>query len=76
MWKTIVIVLFVLYILYLIMALGQAFGIIKFTNRKITTGRMLIPFYFWIVPSDEKKVTPKREEKKNTLNSTNIENNS
>lgn len=55
MWKVIILVLFVLYLVYLIMALGQAFGVLRFTNRKVTVGRMLIPFYYWFAPENEKK---------------------
>jgi len=54
MWRVIVLVAVVLYLVYDVMALGQAFGLIKFTNRKITTGRMLVPFYYWFAPYDEK----------------------
>lgn len=54
MWRALVIGFFVLYVIYLLMALGQAFGFVKFTNRKITTMRMIIPFYYWIVSNKEK----------------------
>lgn len=27
----------------------------KMTNREITFGRCLIPFYYWIAPTEEKK---------------------
>lgn len=54
MWKVLIFVFFVLYLIYLIMALGHAFGLLKITNRKITVGRMLVPFYYWIAPNDEK----------------------
>ena len=65
MWKVIIFVFFVLYFAYLVMALGQAFGLIKITNRKITVRRMLIPFYYWIAPVNEKS------EKKQTGKSNN-----
>jgi hypothetical protein len=55
MWKAIIVVLFILYVVYLFMALGQAFNLIKFTNRKVTVFRMLIPFYYWFAPFDESK---------------------
>lgn len=55
MWKAIIVVLFILYVVYLFMALGQAFNLIKFTNRKVTVFRMLIPFYYWLAPFDESK---------------------
>lgn len=40
MWRVIVLVAVILYLVYDVMALGQAFRLIKFTNRKITTGRL------------------------------------
>jgi hypothetical protein len=55
MWRILIFVVVVLYIIYTAMTLLQAFGVIKFTNRKITTGRMFIPFYYWIASYDEKK---------------------
>jgi len=60
MWKVLIFVLFVLYVVYLAMALGQAFGFIVFTRRKITVGRMLIPFYYWFASSSEKPQTNKK----------------
>ena len=60
MWKVLIFVLVVLYIVYLAMALGQAFGIIVFTRRKITVGRMLIPFYYWFASSSEKPQSNKK----------------
>ena len=55
MWKVIIFVAVVLFLIYELMALLQAFNVLKFTNRKITTARMLIPFYYWFAPYDEKK---------------------
>lgn len=60
MWKVLIFVLFVLYVVYLLMALGQAFGLVVFTKRKITVGRMLIPFYYWFAPSNEKNSTKQK----------------
>lgn len=60
MWKVLIFVLFVLYIVYLAMSLGQAFGILVFTRRKITVGRMLIPFYYWFASSSEKPQSNKK----------------
>lgn len=60
MWKVIIFVAVMLYLAYLAMTLGQAFGIIQYTNRKITTGRMLVPFYYWFAPSDERKKKSKQ----------------
>jgi hypothetical protein len=33
----------------------QCFTNFKMTNRKITMGRCLVPFYYWIAPVNEKK---------------------
>lgn len=55
MWRVIIFVAVVLFIIYEIMALLQAFNVLKFSNRKVTTTRMLIPFYYWIAPYDEKR---------------------
>ena len=55
MWKVVVFVAVALYVAYLLMTLGQAFGFIQYTNRKITVSRMLVPFYYWFAPSSEKK---------------------
>ena len=60
MWKVLIFVLFALYVVYVIMILGQAFGILVFTRRKITVGRMLIPFYYWFASSSEKPQSNKK----------------
>ena len=41
-------------IAYYAMVLLHCLGMIKFTNRKITFGRLIIPFYYWIAPTNEK----------------------
>lgn len=55
MWRIIIVVAVLLYIVYMLMALSQSFGLVKFTNRKITVGRMLVPFYYWFAPTNEKQ---------------------
>ena len=44
----------ILWIVYAFMMLGQLFDLFKITNRKITFKRMMIPFYYWIAPQQEK----------------------
>lgn len=36
------------------MLIMHCFGVIKFTSRKINFGRMIIPFYYWLMPSKER----------------------
>lgn len=45
--------------IYYVMVILQCFSAIRFTRRNITLGRLLIPFYYWIAPIDEKNNTPK-----------------
>lgn len=55
MWRLLVILTIVLYITYYVSVIYQfLFGIIHFTNRKMKFYRALIPFYFWIAPTNEK----------------------
>ena len=54
MWKVLIYVFFTLYLLHLFMALLQAFGIIKFSNKKITLWGILTPGYYWFnLPSKD-----------------------
>ncbi len=55
MWRIVISVITFAYLIYVIMVLGQAWNLIKFTNRKITVKRMLIPFYYWIASTNEKQ---------------------
>lgn len=43
--------------IYYIMLVIQLYGGIKFTNRKFTFLRCIIPFYYWIMPQEENKKT-------------------
>ena len=55
MWRLLVILTIVLYVTYYISVIYQfLFGIVQFTNRKMKFYRALIPFYFWIAPTNEK----------------------
>lgn len=55
MWRLLVILTIVLYVTYYISVIYQfLFGIVRFTNRKMKFYRALIPFYFWIAPTNEK----------------------
>lgn len=48
MFKMIIILLTILYVAYMITILLHICGLAKFTKRKITALRLLIPFYYWI----------------------------
>lgn len=55
MWRLLIILAILLYIIYYITVICQfLFGIIRFTNRKMRFYRALIPFYFWVAPTNEK----------------------
>nr|DAN43825.1 MAG TPA: hypothetical protein [Caudoviricetes sp.] len=41
--------------IYYSMLVLQLFGVIKFTNRKITVTRCLIPFYYWVTNPESYK---------------------
>ena len=65
MWyKFLIELIIVLYIIYLLTVLCQLYGVFQFTNRKITFKRMITPFYYWIVSTDELKKN-KNESNKN-----------
>ena len=53
--RRVVIAFAILYGIYYFMVISQLFGIIKFTNRKFTFRRCLVPFYYWIANQDEKR---------------------
>lgn len=67
MWYRLIIeLLIVLYFIYIITILLQLYGIVSFTNRKMTFKRMIIPFYYWIAPTNENsKNKNKNEDNKN-----------
>lgn len=44
-----------LMVIYYVMMALQCFTNFKMSNRKITMGRCLVPFYYWIAPVNEKK---------------------
>ena len=55
-WIRLVMIAFaILYAIYYLMVISQLFGVIKFTNRKFTFRRCLVPFYYWIANQDEKR---------------------
>jgi len=54
MFKIIIIVALLLYIIYYITIALQYFGLVKISNRDFTFIRCLIPFYFWIAPNEDK----------------------
>ena len=55
MWRLLIILAVLLYIIYYVTVVCQfLIGMIRFTNRKMRFYRALIPFYFWIAPTNEK----------------------
>ncbi len=47
-FRIICIVIMLLLAIYYGMLVLHLFGVIRFTNRKITASRCLIPFYYWV----------------------------
>ena len=54
MFRTIIIVALLLYIIYYITVIFQFLGLIKMSNKTPNIIRCLIPFYFWIASNDDK----------------------
>ena len=55
MWRLLIMLAVILYVIYYVTVVCQfLLGIIQFTNRKMRFYRVLIPFYFWIAPTNEK----------------------
>ena len=54
MFRIIIVVALLLYIIYYITVIFQFLGLIKMSNRVPNIIRCLIPFYFWIVSNDDK----------------------
>ena len=55
MWKLLIFLIIILYLVYYATVVMQfLFGVIHFTNRKLSLFRALVPFYFWIAPTNEK----------------------
>lgn len=55
MWRLLIMLAVILYVVYYTTVVCQfLLGIIQFTNRKMRFYRALIPFYFWIAPTNEK----------------------
>ena len=46
--KLIISILVLIALVYYAMLILHCFGIIKFTDRRITFSRCLVPFYYWI----------------------------
>ena len=54
MWRLLIMLAVILYVIYYVTVICQfLLGIIQFTNRKMRFYRALIPFYFWIAPTNE-----------------------
>lgn len=45
--KILVFIAVILFLVYVILTLGQLFGLWKYTEKKITFKGLLIPFYYW-----------------------------
>ena len=55
MWRLLVMLAVILYVVYYVTVVCQfLFVFVQFTNRKMRFYRALIPFYFWIAPTNEK----------------------
>lgn len=54
-FRVISLVIMLLLAIYYGMLILQLFGAIKFTNRKITVTRCLIPFYYWVTNPESYK---------------------
>ena len=55
MWRLLIMLAVILYVIYYTTVVCQfLFGIMQFTNRKMKFYRALIPFYFWVAPTNEK----------------------
>ncbi|MBO7693577.1 MAG: hypothetical protein J6T10_13215 [Methanobrevibacter sp.] len=61
MWKLIAFLLIILALIYYFMLMLQVSGLVTFTNRKLTPGRMFIPFYYWLASNQE---APKKNKSK------------
>lgn len=53
MWRLFIMLVGLLALVYYIMVILQGAGVIQFTNRKLTPGRMFIPFYYWLAKPQE-----------------------
>ena len=55
MWRLLIMLAVILYVIYYTTVVCQfLLGIMQFTNRKMKFYRVLIPFYFWVAPTNEK----------------------
>ena len=54
MFRIIIVVALLLYIIYYITVIFQSLGLIKMSNRTPNIIRCLIPFYFWFASNDDK----------------------
>lgn len=55
MFRFLIAILIVLYFVYFILLLLHLAGLITMTNRKVRLWRIIIPFYYWIAPVNERK---------------------
>lgn len=53
-WRLFIVLVLLVYLVYIFTVLAHIMGLANTTNRKITFGRLLVPFYYWLVTSPEK----------------------
>lgn len=53
-WRLFIVLVLLAYLVYILTVIAHIIGLTNTTNRKITFGRLLVPFYYWIVTSPEK----------------------
>ena len=55
MFRILIAILIVLYFVYSILMLLHLVGLLTMTSRKVRLWRIIIPFYYWIAPVNERK---------------------
>lgn len=62
--RVLFVALLILLLSYYIMVIGQLFGLWKLTDRRIGFSSLCVPFYYWIVPQQEKEMKVKQKKQK------------
>ena len=57
--RLIIIIIALLAAIYYSILILHCFGVVKITNRKLSFGRMIVPFYYWIVSFNENTINKK-----------------
>lgn len=71
MFKLLIIIATVLYLIYWLTMALHITRVVVITNRKIRMYRLLIPFYYWMAPLNEKSLTNKIKKKDGLQKQTN-----